>query len=89
MKNSAKIAAAEEILATARSLGFENAYLAFTDDFVNDGSLCETLEEIASEYGPNDRVSASIHLILDDDLAFELVEDPDDEDGEPRIEYIK
>jgi hypothetical protein len=89
MKNSAKIAIAEELLATARSLGFENAYLAFTDDFVNEGNLYETLEEIASEYAADDILSVSIHLILDDDLAFKLVGDPDAMDEEPKIEYIK
>jgi hypothetical protein len=88
MKNSAKIAAAEEILATARSLGFEDAYLAFTDD-VNEGTLYETLEEIVSEYAVDDSVSVSIHLVLDDDLAFKLVEDPEAEDEEPKIEYLK
>ena len=89
MKNSAKIAAAEEILATARSLGFEDAYLAFTDDLLNDGTLCETLEDIAAEYAVDDKVSVSIVLILDDDLAFQLVEDPEAEDEEPKIEYLK
>ena len=87
MKNSAKIAAAEEILAAARSLGFENAHIRFADDF--EAGLYDTLEEIAEEYAVNEKVCASIHLILDDDLAFELVEDPDDEDGDPIIEYIK
>ena len=88
MKNSAKIAAAEEILATARSLGFENAHIRFAEAFET-GLLYDTLEEIAEDYTPNDKVSVSIHLILDDDLAFELVEDPDDESGDPIIEYIK
>lgn len=87
MKNSAKIAAAEQLLSDARSLGFENAHIRFADDF--EAGLYDTLEEIAEEYAVNDKVSVSIHLILDDDLTFELVEDPDNEDAEPKIEYIK
>jgi hypothetical protein len=86
MKNATKIPAAEEILAAARSLGFEDAYLAFTND---EGIIYETLEEIAGEHDIDENVSVSIHLILDDNLAFKLVEDPEAEDEEPKIEYLK
>jgi hypothetical protein len=87
MKNIRKIALAEQVVAYARSLGFEDARLQFTDD---GGELFDTIEELAEGYGLDESCTAGIHLVLDDDLAFSITtEDPDDEDSEPTIEFAK
>ena len=86
MKNTQKIALAEQVVAHARSLGFEDAHLQFCND---DGDLFDTLEEFAEDHGVDEDVIATIAIVLDQDLAFTLVEDPDDEDAEPRIQFAK
>jgi hypothetical protein len=87
MKNTRKIALAEQVVAHARSLGFEDARLQFTDD---GGEIFDTIEELAEGYGLDEPCTAGIHLVLDDDLAFSITtEDPDDEDSEPTIEFAK
>ena len=88
MKNSAKIAIAEQVVAHARSLGFEAACLIFRDD---DGYPYDTLYELSEQNGcsPDETITASINIILDEDLVFCLIEDPDDEDADPRIEFAK
>jgi hypothetical protein len=86
MKNTSKIANAEQVVAYARSLGFEDARLQFLDE---NGDLYDTIEELAEGYGLDEPLSAEIHLVLDEDLAFSLTEDPDDDEAEPTIEFAK
>ena len=86
MKNTQKIAVAEQVVAHARSLGFEDAHLTFTDE---DGYNFDTLEELTEDCGADQDLTATITIVLDEDLTFSLVEDPDDEDAEPHIEFAK
>ena len=87
MKNSAKIGLAEQVVAHARSLGFD-ACLIFRDE---DGYPYDTLYELSEQNGcdPDETITASINIILDEDLTFSLIEDPDDEDADPRIEFAR
>ena len=87
MKNKDKIAAAEEIVAFARSNGFEDAHLQFIDGGSSLGY--DTLEELSEDYGCDEPITAIISVILDQELGFSLVADPDDEDGEPEIQFAK
>ena len=84
MRNDRKIALGEQIVAHARSHGFDEAHLQFLDE---NGELFDTVEEIANNYAPDDSVTIGILLILDQDLTFDLVPDPLDEDAEPIIRY--
>ena len=86
MKNKDKIAAAEEIVALARSNGFEDAHLQFVD---GSGCTYDTLEELSEDYSCDEPITAIVSVILDQELGFSLVADPDDEDGEPEIEFAK
>jgi hypothetical protein len=86
MKNADKITKAEEVLAHARFLGFENAFLSFMDE---DGQIYDNLEELSESYGGDEEISASIILTLDEELSFRLREDPEDETAEPRIDYTR
>ena len=88
MKNTQKIAFAEQVVAHARSLGFEHSYLTFTDE---DGYTFDRLEELAAENtsGADAPIAVSINVLLDEDLTFFVIEDPEDEEAEPRIEFAK
>ena len=86
MNTAQKIAKAEEVLAHARSLGFENAFLTFMDE---EGDFYESLQDLAENYAVDESVSASVIITLDEDIAFQLIEDPDDENAAPRIDYTR
>ena len=86
MKNTLKIALAEQVVAHARTIGFEDARIQFLDE---SGDLYDTIEELAEGYGLDEPCSAEIHLILDEDLAFSLAQDPEDDEAEPTIQFAK
>ena len=86
MNTAQKIAKAEDVLAHARSLGFENAFLTFMDE---EGIFYESLEQLSENYAIDESVSASIIITLDEDIGFYLIEDPDDENAAPRIDYTR
>jgi hypothetical protein len=88
IKNTQKIALAEEVVAHARSLGFEHSFLIFTDE---DGYTFDRLEELAQENSceSDTPITVSINIVLDEDLNFFVVEYPGDENAEPRIELAK
>ena len=71
--NSKKVAAAQQVLAQAKELGFEDAYLTYCDE---EGTLYESVEDIAGNTLATGEVTASIHLILDDELNFLIEEEP-------------
>ena len=77
MKNSEKIQLAEQVVAHARTLGFEHSHLEFLDE--EEGCYYDTIEELTKSYGAGEQVRASVAVVLDEDLSFSLAEDPDSE----------
>jgi hypothetical protein len=82
MKNEQKAAIAQQVLAQAKELGFENAYITFCDE---EGTLFESVEDVARETLDGE-CTVSVHLVLDEELSF-LVEDEQDT-GDPNITFV-
>jgi hypothetical protein len=80
MRNSQKVAAAERVVAYAKSLGFTNARLNFADE---DYNMYDSIDEATEEFGIEDYVCLGLHVVLDD-LEFYLVEG---ENAEPTIDF--
>jgi hypothetical protein len=77
MKNARKITAAQEILAQAQKLGFQDAYLVFCDE---EGNLFESIDDAANDnLNSDDDMTVSVELVLDEELTFRVEAD---EEGE-------
>jgi hypothetical protein len=85
MKATEKLATAKKVLEFAKEQGFKLARLQFIDQ--EDDTAHDTVEEVAANYAADDTVNVIVHLELFDDLEFELVGDPNDEDADPEIKY--
>jgi hypothetical protein len=83
MKNAQKVANAQQVLAQAKSLGFEDAYLTYCDE---EGTLFESVEDVAREQFAGE-VTVGIHLILDEELSF-LIEGDEETDEQPKITFV-
>ena len=72
LKNNQKVDAAEKVLQFAKAQGFADAFLTYeteAEDFYAD------INSISSDYEEGDQVEIKIHLILDEELEIEVVED--------------
>jgi hypothetical protein len=83
MKNEQKIAAAQQVLDYAKSLGFDDAYITYCDE---EGTLFESVEDVARETLAGE-TTVGIHLILNEELSF-LVEEEADSDDPPKITFV-
>ena len=66
LKNAKKVAVAQQVLAYAKTTGFDDAYLVLLR---RGRHLFESVEDVAKEHLAGE-VTVSIHLILDEELSF-------------------
>jgi hypothetical protein len=83
MKNAQKVATAEQVLAHAKSLGFDDAYITYCDE---EGTLFESVEDVARETLAGE-MTVGIHLILNEELSF-LIEEEEDSDDPPKVTFV-
>ena len=83
MKNTEKIAAAQSLLTHAKALGFEDAYITYSDE---EGSLFESIEDLANDRFAGE-TTATVYLVLDEELGF-VIEEEEDSDDPPKITFV-
>lgn len=83
MKNEQKVAAAQRVLDHAKSLGFEDAYITYSDE---EGSLFESIEDLANDRFAGE-TTASVYLVLDEELGF-LIDEEEDSDDPPTVTFV-
>jgi hypothetical protein len=80
MNNTKKVDAAQKVLAYAKELGFEDAFITYCDE---EGCLFETVDDVANDnLNSDDDMIVGIHLILDEELTFRVEVDEEGESAQ-------